>query len=83
MRGQPIVKTLMGPECTMCAKGVTVGSKVISGIHSGFKGDQWDSLWVQGPSQRARGSGSMEEESGIWNWSQDVNKYRTREYHYN
>ena len=38
MRGQPIVKTLMGPECTMCAKRVTVSSKVISGVHSGYKG---------------------------------------------
>ena len=32
------VKTLTGPECMTCAEGVTVGSKVISGIHSGYKG---------------------------------------------
>ena len=50
-----------------------MGSKVISGIHSGYKGLL----------QRARGSGSMEEKSGVWDWSQDVNEYRTREYHYN
>ena len=24
----------------------------------------------------------MEEKSGVWDWSQDVNEYRTSEYHY-
>ena len=33
-----VVKTLTGPECMTCAKGVTVGSKVISEVHSGCKG---------------------------------------------
>ena len=28
----------MGPECTTCAKGVTVGSKVINEVHYGYKG---------------------------------------------
>ena len=67
------VKTLMGPECTRCAEGVLW-----------VQGNQWNSLWVQGALAKSKTQWfDGRDKWGVWDWSQDVNEYRTREYHYN
>ena len=67
------VKTLTGSECTMCAKRVLW-----------VQGDQWNSLWMQGALAKSKSQWfNGRDKWGVWDWSQDVNKYRTSEYHYN
>ena len=51
---------------------VGCGYKMVNGNHSGYKGSL----------QRARDSVQWKRK-GVLRLSQEVNKYRTREYHYN
>ena len=52
---------------------LSVGCKVVNGSHSGFKGSL----------RRARDSVQWKSKGGFLGLSQEVNEYRTREYHYN
>ena len=56
---------------------------VCKGSSVGCKVCQWKSLWVYEALAKSKRQWSMEEQKGFWGLSQEVNEYRTREYHYN
>ena len=67
------VKSLMGLGCTTCAKGLLWGARLSVEV----------TLGLEGLLQRARDSSQWKSKGDPLGLSQEVNEYRTREYHYN